>query len=112
MIDDKTPRVDARGKKDKTNDWNKNRGWVNTEEKTFIGVVEKSGTTYDIQEALHAEGYFRIKSTPMGANLCLLEEIDEGEVSALIKEDKALVSGFLTYILGRRRILIMRGSPS
>ena len=90
--------MDARAKEDKTNDWNKNRGWVNTEEKTFVGVVEKSGTTYDIQEALHVEGYFRIKSTPMGVNLCLLEEIDEGEVSALVKEDKALVSQWFSDI--------------
>lgn len=90
--------MDARAKEDKTNDWNKNRGWVNTEEKTFVGVVEKSGTIYDIQEALHVEGYFQIKSTPMGANLCLLEEFDEGEVPALIKEAKALVSQWFSDI--------------
>lgn len=35
--------------------------------------------------AFHAEGYFRIKATPMGANLCLLEELEVGEIETLIR---------------------------
>lgn len=58
-------------------------------DKAFFRVVEKSGTTYNIKETLQNVGYFRIKSTPMGANLYLLEE---GDIRALIKEDRTWVS--------------------
>lgn len=44
--------------------------------------------TYNIQKTLHAKGYFKIKTTPLGANLCLLEEQEEGELKAMIKEEK------------------------
>lgn len=33
------------------------------------------------------EGYFGVKVTPMGANICLLEEDFEGEITTLIKEN-------------------------
>lgn len=46
------------------------------------------GSTYNIQQALHAEGYFNIKSRPMGANLCLLEEQEEGDIKTMIEEDR------------------------
>ncbi|KAI5438061.1 hypothetical protein KIW84_023976 [Lathyrus oleraceus] len=46
-------------------------------EKAFVGVVEKLGSTYNMQDALYAEGYFWIKATPLGTNLCLLEENDD-----------------------------------
>lgn len=46
-------------------------------EKSFIGVVENVGMTYNIQEAFHFEGYFRVKITPLGANLCLMEESEK-----------------------------------
>ncbi|MCI57806.1 hypothetical protein A2U01_0079057, partial [Trifolium medium] len=42
--------------------------------KLYVGEVEHPGSTYNVQDALHAEGYFGIKVTPLGANLALLEE--------------------------------------
>ncbi|XP_058775700.1 uncharacterized protein LOC131649953 [Vicia villosa] len=53
----------------------------------FVGVVEVPGSTYNIQGALHAEGHFSIKATQMGANLCLLEEMEEGDLVTLIREE-------------------------
>lgn len=32
------------------------------------------------------EGYFGVKITPLGANLCLREESEEGEIKGLIKD--------------------------
>ncbi|CAL5188643.1 unnamed protein product [Lathyrus oleraceus] len=42
--------------------------------------------TWNIQEAFHTEGYFEVKATPLGENLCLLEDQKEGEIKALINE--------------------------
>lgn len=52
----------------------------------FVGKVHTPGITYDIQEKFHDEGYFRVKATPMGANLVLLEGGDDGEIPALIND--------------------------
>lgn len=54
-------------------------------EKAFVGVVENSGLTYSMQEMFHFEGYFSVKVTPMGANLCLLEDLVDWELKALIE---------------------------
>lgn len=39
--------------------------------------------TYNIQESFHKEGYFKIKFTPLEANLALLEEQEDKELQAL-----------------------------
>lgn len=57
-------------------------------ERAFIGVVENAGMRYNTQEVFHTEGYFRFKVTLLGENLCLLEEIKEGEIKALISKAK------------------------
>ena len=54
--------------------------------KAFVGKVLSPGMTYNIQNIFHAQGYFAIKVTPMGANLCLLEEQEEGELKALTED--------------------------
>ncbi|KAI5416291.1 hypothetical protein KIW84_041368 [Lathyrus oleraceus] len=38
-----------------------------------------------MQEMFHFEGYFSVKVTPMGANLCLLEDLVDGEMKSLIE---------------------------
>ncbi|CAI8610467.1 unnamed protein product [Vicia faba] len=48
--------------------------------------VENSGPTYNMQEYFNMEGYFGVKVTPLGSNLYLLEEREDGELKALIKE--------------------------
>ncbi|KAK2369434.1 hypothetical protein QL285_082569 [Trifolium repens] len=57
-------------------------------QKAFVGVVANPGTTYNIQNAFHMQGYFGVKITPLGSNLSLLEGQEEGEVEALMEDAK------------------------
>ncbi|CAL5214380.1 unnamed protein product [Lathyrus oleraceus] len=54
-------------------------------EKTFIEKVLVMGATYNMQRTFQYEGYFSLKVTPLGANLYLLEENEEGELEALVE---------------------------
>ncbi|XP_058765713.1 uncharacterized protein LOC131639233 [Vicia villosa] len=56
--------------------------------KAFIGEVLFPGEAYNIQTHLEIEGFFSIKVHPLGANLCLLEEMEEGIIKELIEEGK------------------------
>lgn len=47
--------------------------------KAYVGYVENSGMFYNIHEAFNMEGCFSINVTPLEANICLLEEIEDGE---------------------------------
>lgn len=67
-------------------------------ERAFVGVAEKAGSTYNIQHALRVEGYFNIKATPLGANLCFLEEQEEGEIKCMIEEDKEWIASWFSEI--------------
>ncbi|XP_058742698.1 uncharacterized protein LOC131615243 [Vicia villosa] len=58
--------------------------------KAFIGEVLFAGETYNIQTHLEIEGFFFIKVHPLGANLCLLEELEEGVIQELINEASSL----------------------
>lgn len=46
--------------------------------KAYVGRVKILGSTYNIQTQFEMEGIFAIKVTPMGGNLCLLEEMENG----------------------------------
>lgn len=52
------------------------RGRLNN--KAYIGEVVHPGESYNIQRHFKMEGVFSIKVTPLGANLCLLEDLEEG----------------------------------
>ncbi|XP_058739184.1 uncharacterized protein LOC131611080 [Vicia villosa] len=67
-------------------------------EKSFIGVVENPGMTYNMQEYFNMEGYFSVKVTPIGANKCLLEEREEGELEFLVREAKDWLSQWFKEI--------------
>lgn len=56
--------------------------------RAFIGVVHEARMAYNIQTSFKVEGYFAIKVSPLGANLCLLEESEEGVISDLINEGR------------------------
>lgn len=43
----------------------------------FVGDVLFPGASYNVQTHLETEGFFSVKVYPLGANLCLLEEIEE-----------------------------------
>ncbi|CAI8607977.1 unnamed protein product [Vicia faba] len=52
--------------------------------KAYVDQVIILGSTYNIQTNFEMEGYFAIKVTPLGVNLCLLEESEEGVIEDLI----------------------------
>ncbi|CAK8535026.1 unnamed protein product [Lathyrus sativus] len=54
--------------------------------KMYIGIVENVGLSYSMQDIFNAERYFSIHVTPLGENMCLLEDRDEGEMEALLAE--------------------------
>lgn len=55
-------------------------------EKAFTGKVVIPGSAYNIQTNFEMEGVFAVRITPLGANLCLLEELEDGYLSYLIGE--------------------------
>ncbi|XP_058740820.1 uncharacterized protein LOC131613142 [Vicia villosa] len=54
--------------------------------KACIGEVLFLRESYNIQTHFEIEGFFSIKVIPLGANLCLLEEMEEGVISDLMSE--------------------------
>jgi hypothetical protein len=56
--------------------------------KAFVGEVKQPGMSYNIQNEFHMQGYFGVKVTPLGSRLTLLEEQEEGELQALMKDAK------------------------
>lgn len=79
--------------------------------KAFVGVLEKAGSTYNIQEAFNIEGFFGNKITPLGANLCLMEEETKRALKSLIEEEKEWIyhGGSPRLNHGRQRCGIMKG---
>lgn len=60
--------------------------------KGYVRFVENPGSAYIMQEAFNMEGYFAFQVTSLSANLCLLEDIVEGELETLVKEGKEWLS--------------------
>lgn len=50
----------------------------------YVGVVKNVGMTYKIEDIFDREGYYGIKFTPLGANLCLLEGREVRELEDLV----------------------------
>jgi AAA+ ATPase superfamily predicted ATPase len=67
-------------------EYNADKSDVKRFEKAFVGVAANPGTTYNIQNAFHAQGYFGVKITLIGSNLSLLEGQEDGEVEALMED--------------------------
>lgn len=55
-------------------------------EQAYIGEVLHLGDSYNIQTHFEIEGVFSVKIHPLGENLYLLEEIEEGIIQELISE--------------------------
>ncbi|XP_058784074.1 uncharacterized protein LOC131658840 [Vicia villosa] len=53
--------------------------------KAYVGEVLFPGESYNIQTHLEIEGFFSVKVFPMGANLCILEEMEEGFIKELLE---------------------------
>lgn len=56
--------------------------------KAYVGIVSNLGSSY-IQDTFFSKGYFAIKVTPLGANMRLLEEPEDGEIHDLICDVEA-----------------------
>ncbi|XP_058733620.1 uncharacterized protein LOC131605259 [Vicia villosa] len=54
--------------------------------KAYVSVLRCPGSACGIQESIEIAGFFVIKVTPMGANKCLLEEIEDGVMAEFLKE--------------------------
>ncbi|XP_058725583.1 uncharacterized protein LOC131596865 [Vicia villosa] len=59
--------------------------------KAFVGLVLKPGSSYNFQETLNQEGFYAIQSTPLGANMCLLEDRLEGAIQSWLADEEEWV---------------------
>lgn len=50
----------------------------------MIGTAKTTGLAYGVSQSLIEEGIFCIMATPLGPNLCLMEETIEGDFEALL----------------------------
>jgi DNA phosphorothioation-dependent restriction protein DptG len=66
--------------------------------KSYVGEAVSPGTTYNIQNAFHSQGYFGVKVTPLWSNLALLEDQEEGEVEALMEDAKGWLDQWFSAI--------------
>lgn len=54
----------------------------------YVGYVRQPGTSYRVQDWFSMQGVFSIKITPLAANSVLLEDIEEGALEDLVRDDK------------------------
>ncbi|CAI8587405.1 unnamed protein product [Vicia faba] len=57
-------------------------------EKVVVGIMKISGMAFNMKQIFHDEGIFTIRGIPLGENLCMLEDLVEGDVANFIKERK------------------------
>ncbi|XP_058732902.1 uncharacterized protein LOC131604483 [Vicia villosa] len=55
-------------------------------QKAFIGRVLMPGSAYNLQSYMEMEGIFAVRVTPLGGDVCLLEDREEGFIEDLIAE--------------------------
>lgn len=48
--------------------------------------MKELGLAYGVNQSLIEEGIFSIVATPLGPNLCLLEDTIEGDLEVLLKD--------------------------
>lgn len=77
---------------------------------TYVGVVAKSGATYATKAEFVRRGILEVKVTPMGTNLVLLEELEEGALTKLLAEIWiGFLSGLQKLEVGALGKLIVKG---
>lgn len=65
---------------------------------THVGFVENLRMSYNIQKVFDTEGYFSIKVTPLGVNVCLMEERELTELDILVAEARNWLSQWFMEI--------------
>ncbi|KAI5430636.1 hypothetical protein KIW84_035011 [Lathyrus oleraceus] len=66
--------------------------------KAYVGVVRTSGLAFSMQKIIQAEGYFDFSVKPLGPNLCIFEDVEEGAVEAFVAEGHIWWSKWFTSI--------------
>ncbi|XP_058775836.1 uncharacterized protein LOC131650123 [Vicia villosa] len=54
--------------------------------KAMVGIARSPGMAFGVSKSLLAEGIFTVVATPLGPNLCLLEETVDGDLDRLLSE--------------------------
>ncbi|XP_058726669.1 uncharacterized protein LOC131598038 [Vicia villosa] len=57
--------------------------------KAYMGRVKTPGSAYNIQTHFDMEGMFAVKVSPMGGNMCLLEDREPGFIEDMIGEGES-----------------------
>ncbi|KAI5437241.1 hypothetical protein KIW84_023385 [Lathyrus oleraceus] len=54
--------------------------------KAYVGLVRMPGMAYSMQKIFQSEGYFDFSIKPLGPNLCIFEDVEEGAVEVFVDE--------------------------
>ncbi|KAI5398482.1 hypothetical protein KIW84_064028 [Lathyrus oleraceus] len=54
--------------------------------KAYVGLVRMPGMAYSMQKIFQSEGYFDFSIKPLGPNLCIFEDVEEGAVEFFVDE--------------------------
>lgn len=73
---------------------------LNKFKKMYVAKVRYAGSAHMVQEWFNLQGFFSIKVTPLGANLVLLEEVEEGIIPALVSDAKEWIDEHFDDIRG------------
>ncbi|XP_058751484.1 uncharacterized protein LOC131624544 [Vicia villosa] len=74
--------------------------------KAYVGRVCILGSSYNIHTHFELEGVYAVKVSPLGSNLCLLEELKEGYIKDLIAEGESWwKSWFLEIVKWEERLV-------
>lgn len=52
----------------------------------MVGITVSPGLAFGVNQSLIEGGIFTVVATPMGPNICLLEETVEGDLEVLLKD--------------------------
>lgn len=66
--------------------------------KLYVGTALIPDSAYNIQNHLEIEGIYAIKIIPLGVNLCLMEELEEGYIQDFIGEEETWWRSWFTDI--------------
>ncbi|KAI5403769.1 hypothetical protein KIW84_051070 [Lathyrus oleraceus] len=66
--------------------------------KAYVGLVRMPGMAFSMQKILQAEGYFDFSIKPLGPNLCIFEDVEEGAVEVFVDEGHNWWSKWFTSI--------------
>lgn len=70
----------------KTFSYNSNSDDKDRFKKAMVGIVKAPGLAYGMSQSLLEEGIFSVVASPLGPNLCLLKETNEGDMDLLLQD--------------------------